>query len=152
MASPSMVAMWFFMGFMGLFTYSHGLQKFYLLCITGVASILSLSFLDFALARAGGGPSQSMVGHVVLHLFGLLAVTWLTNVLFVIYHRFLFQVVNGLPWFRISQGGKWLLHRWWAMRFFMGFIGFVSKRYLYPGNPLQRNMPMYNARGICLVT
>ena len=84
------------MGFMGLLAYIHGLQKSYLLCIKGVASRLSLAFLDFTLARAGGGPSQSMVGHVVLHLFGLLAVTWLTNVLFVTYHRFVFQVAIGL--------------------------------------------------------
>ena len=68
-------AMWFFMGFMGLLAYIHGLQKSYLLCIKGAASRLSLAFLDFTLARAGGGPSQSMLGHVVLHLFGLLAVT-----------------------------------------------------------------------------
>ena len=31
-------------------------------------------------------------------------------------------------------------------------VGIVSKLYLYPGNPLPRYMPMYNARGICLVT
>ena len=89
-------AMWFFMGFMGLLEYIHGLRKSYLLCIKGAASRLSLAFLDFTLARAGGWPSQSMVGHVVLHLFGLLAVTWLTNVLFVTYHRFVFQVAIGL--------------------------------------------------------
>ena len=43
----------------------------------------------------------------------LLAVTWLTNVFFVIYQRFVFQIAIGLPWFHISQSGKWLHHRWW---------------------------------------
>ena len=46
----------------------------------------------------------------------LLAATWLRNV-FVIYQWVVFQIVIGLPWFRISQGGKWLHHLWWPCGF-----------------------------------
>ena len=56
----------------------------------------------------------------------LLAATWLINVIFAIYQRFVFHIVIGLPWFLISQGGKWLHHRWCAMWFFMGFMGLLT--------------------------